>query len=185
MQEQSPRSDRRMALSTMLELREDTRHVWSPQELGAILKHQLAAPLAIALGSGLSGEVAHELGKLGSREQEVKNLAMLLHHAQPPLELLNLTKRFGKSCWNDPDNPVSREIAIMLYYLSIGVADLRYGKPLSTLGRDELIKGLQWCELQEWVDEETLGLLKETLNHLGSGRGADAHAKTTIPPVAD
>jgi hypothetical protein len=27
--------------------------------------------------------------------------------------------------------------------------------------------------------------LNETLNHLGSGRGAGAHLKTTIPPVAD
>jgi hypothetical protein len=185
MQEQSPRSDRRLALSTMLELREDTKHVWNPRELGAILKHQLAAPLTIALGSGLSAEVAHELGKLGSRQEEVKNLAMLLHHPQPPFELLNLTKRFGKSCWNDPDNPLSREIAIMLYYLSIAVADLRFGRQLSTLGRDELVKGLQWCVQQEWVDEETLGLLNETLKHLGSGRGAGAHLKTTIPPVAD
>jgi len=185
MHEQSPRPEKSLALSSMLELREDTRHVWHPQELGAILKHQLAAPLVLALGNSLSAEVAHELKTLGSPQQEVKNLAMLLHHPEPSLELLSFTKRFAKSCWNDPDSPLPREIAILLYYLSIAVADLRSGKQLSTLGRDDLIQGLRWCGDQVWVDQSTLRLLKEALEHFGKGREAFAELKATMPPTAD
>jgi len=155
------------ALSSIMELRRETAHHWKTEELGSILKHQLGAPLRLALGQ-LSGEVAHELGKYDSRKHEPQNLAELLYDTQPPLELLVLTKRFAKRCNGDPDAPLPREIAMLLYYAAIVAAKLRHGQKLSALQNETLKKGLEWGKGQNWVDERMKALFAEGLQKLSA-----------------
>jgi hypothetical protein len=171
-----------LALSSLLELREDTRHVWRPEELGAIWKHQLTAPMPLALGDSLSAEVMHELEMLELSRKNLKNLDELLHGAQPAIGLLNLVKRFAKQCWSDRDGPLPREIAALLYYASIAVADLRLGKRISELRSDELIQGLRWSGTPTWVDEQTRQLLKEALTRMGQGAGDESKSVMPLAP---
>src|SRR5215472_4949250 len=91
-------------MSTMLEFREVHRHAWAPQELREMLRHQMAAPLHLSMGT-LSGEVAHQIKEARPGLDPLLTLHQLLHDARPPVELLKLVKRFAKICRNDPENP--------------------------------------------------------------------------------
>jgi len=153
------------ALSSILELQKETAHAWKTDELGAILKHQLDAPLRLALGN-LSAEVAHQLTRFDSRQTEPKNLGELLSDKEPPLELLALTKRFAKRCNSDPDAPLPREIAMLLYYAAIAVAKLRHGQKMSALQNETLKRGLEWGRSQPWVDVRLRALLAEGLEQM-------------------
>src|SRR5687768_5247913 len=94
------------ALSTLLEFREVRRHRWFPDELDAMLRHQLDAPLHLGLGT-FSGEAAHLLRRGDATALDpMLTLRQLLCDRNPPLELLRLVKRFAKSCRSDPDHPL-------------------------------------------------------------------------------
>jgi hypothetical protein len=175
--------DRPEVLSSMLEMGEDARGSWRNEELGEILRHQLAAPLNVALGS-FSGEAAQILEKLGTRLSLPANLNELLQSAQPPIELLALTKRFGKVYSSDPESALPREIAVFIYYASIAVANLRCGERLTELRPEALKHGLQWCRDREWVDEPTRSLMNEALGNTGDPVAVESK-KLEIPPVRD
>ena len=55
----------------------------------------------------------------------LKSFGDLLHHPNPPLELLRLTKDFAKACRLSRSGPLPREIATLLYFASIIVAWVR------------------------------------------------------------
>ena len=116
-------------MSTMLEFREAHRHEWAPQELREMLRHQLAAPLHLSMGT-LSGEVAHQIKEARPGLDPLLTLHQLLHHARPPVELLKLVKRFAKICRNDPENPLPTEIVMLLYYASITIAVVKFADSL-------------------------------------------------------
>jgi hypothetical protein len=177
-QPQSQQPDQR-ALSTMLEFHDVHRHAWGPQELREMLCHQLAAPLRLSLGT-LSGEVAHQISEARPPVEPLLTLRQLLHHPQPPLELLKLVKRFAKLCRSDRHNPLPSEIVMLLYYASIAAALVRTKQQISGVGPTALHRGLTWLGAQPWVDDEMRSLLKEGLNHLPppseSGSSAPAPA---------
>lgn len=172
----------RRALSTMLLLRDVYRHDWSTSELRDMLRHQLAAPLHLSLGT-LSGEVAHQIRTAAATVPQpqpppdpLMTLGQLLHHPAPPVELLKLVKRFAKMCRNDPENPLPSEIVMLLYYASIAVARQRRGEGISDLPPAALRRGLKWLVAQAWVDDETKSLLSDATRAIergGAGGNAD------------
>ena len=147
----------------MLLLADDHRGDWSAMELRDMLRHQLAAPLHLSLGT-LSGEMAHQLRTSQPPLNPLLTLEQLLHHPAPPSELLKLVKRFAKLCRNDRDNPLPSEIVMLLYYLSIAVAWSRRGERISDLAPASLRRGLKWLTLQEWVTDEARLLLLEAIH---------------------
>jgi hypothetical protein len=171
--------DESHGLSSMLEFAENARHVWNSEELGAIFRHQLESPLTQSMGD-LSDDIAFQLASLG-QPKDVKTLKELLHHPNPPIDLLILTKRFAKRCWFDADHPLPREITILLYYASIAVARARCGRWLTGLRTEAVSEGLQWCRAQAWVDEQTRKLLKEISGD--AKQNADAGVPPTMPPI--
>jgi hypothetical protein len=152
-------------MSTMLEFREVHRHEWSADELRAMLRHQFAAPLHLSLGT-LSGEVAHQLRRCEPPLDPLLTLGELLRLPRPPVELLELVKRFAKACRSDPYNPLPSEVVMLLYYTSISVAMQRLNQPISHLGPGALRRGLTWLCEQPWVDEEIRSVLSDGLRHL-------------------
>jgi hypothetical protein len=143
--------------------------VWRAEELSAVLRHQLDAPLEFDLGD-LSEEYAQLAppGETGSLHWRV-TFGQLLHHARPPLPLVERAKRFAKACRNHPDGPLPVEVATVLYFALIVVARLRCdGAPrISALDDAALVAGVQWALAQEWLDERTRALfvgLVERLN---------------------
>ena len=153
-------------LARILALDSRAARTWKPEELSAILDHQLSAAVQFDL-RGLDEPAASKLRALTeARGLLGASFADLLHHPDPPVELLQLTKLFAKACGSHPDSPLPREIAQVLYFVSIAVAMMRYETMITALGEDALRSGLTWVIDQPWVDEGTRSLCRRGFEHL-------------------
>lgn len=154
----------------MMDLHTEGQPLWSPEELGAILEHQLAAPIAFDLGAMDPG-LSVRLPSLTAGEPPVKTFHDLFHHPYPPLELLLLTKDFAKRCHYWPDSPLPDEIASILYLLTIVAAMTRCHRSISRLDNNALRYSLEWALSQSWLDESTRKLLREGGKGIGIAQG--------------
>ncbi len=155
------------SLSSMMDLDESDGSPWAEEEFGAILAHQLAAPLEHDLRS-VDPEVGERLRGLAAEgTAPLATFRDLLHHAQPPLQFLELTHKFAKRCHEGPERLLPSEVATILYLLSITVARTRCHARISRLDDQSLRVGLQWALAQSWPDEDTRRLLREGLAALG------------------
>src|SRR5262245_41163569 len=147
--------------------------IWQPDELAAILQHQLNAQLEFDLGA-VSAELpagldAIGVGRAGTLRWAVTFRDLLLHHPHPPLPLLERAKRFAKACKSEPGGALPSEVATMLYFACIVVARLRCGDArISALDDTSLARGLEWAAAQPWIDVETRHLMEEGIAHLRS-----------------
>jgi hypothetical protein len=147
------------AMSSMLDLRGINVHVWSPQELKEMLRHQLTAPLQLSLGT-LSAEVSYHI-KQARLDPLLTLNQLLLHDAHPSVELLKLVKRFAKICRRDRDNALPSEIVMVMYYASIAAAMVRLDQGISDLGPASLTRGMSWLSEQDWLTNDIRALLRE------------------------
>ena len=96
-------------------------------------------------------------------EEPLRTFGDLLHHRQPPLELLELTKRFAKDCRKHPDGSLPDEIATALYFLSIAAAIVKCGRRITGMDDQSLAYSLDWTLKQAWLDEPLGELLQAAL----------------------
>ena len=159
-------------LARMMELKSDEGTLWEADDLEGILEHQLAASLEADLADlrpGLRGRL-EELGAAGG--PPIATFKDLLEHPRPPLELLELTKRFAKRCRSNPEGPLPDDIATVLYLAAIAAAMTRCGTRITKLGDEGVRHGLEWAVRQPWLDASTRELLEqgcEVLRGPGSG----------------
>jgi len=139
-----------------------TQH-WSREELGAILAHQLEAPLA----GDLRRHVADLEKELAQAPAQVRTFGQLLSHPQPPVKLLEGVKRFAKASRADPDSPLPDETATVLYFAAIVVAMLRCGQRITRMNDDALRYSLDWVCKQAWLDARSRALFDEARAALG------------------
>jgi hypothetical protein len=159
-------SDRR-SLARLMGLDEDAESPWAERDFGAILAHQLAAPLEPDLQSvdpGVGGRLK-ELAAGGAAPPAT--FRDLLHHGQPPVELLELTQKFAKRCRKGPDSPMPDEVSTILYLLSITVARIKCHARISRLDDESLRASLQWALAQSWLVGEMRQLLLDGAAALG------------------
>ncbi len=136
-------------LAEILERTETPGDLWRPEELGALLNHQLAAPIEVDLAS-LPPVLAQQIRGLADVEGLLmKSLGDLFQHPRPPLALLRLVKDFAKAAHAAPDGPLPGEIARVLYYTSIAVAWLRWGERITRLNDEALREGFDWVCSQD------------------------------------
>ncbi len=159
-------------LAELMELAEQPQNLWRSNELGAVLRHQLHAPVGFDLG-GLEAAEVQGLRPVGEGgDLLINSFADLFHHPHPPLGLLRLVKQFAKANRAHPDSPLPVEVAALLYLLSIAVARLRCGERISSLDDDALREGLKWASEQCWLDNPTRSLITEAMDSLGArGQG--------------
>ena|SRR5438093_9732349 len=153
-------------LAALLEIDQVPARVWRLDELTAIFKHQLAAPVQLDLAEGTAGNAP----ALPSAFPEIRTFDELFHYPKPPIELLKSVKEFAKANRDHPASALPREIATALYYGSIVVARWRCGEVITTLNDEELRAGIEWAIAQPWVDERTRSLLREASVALNSAR---------------
>jgi hypothetical protein len=122
---------------------------WRPQEMGAILRHQLSVPLDMDLAAG-SGSPMWRM-----------TFGELLHHPHPPAEMLQRVKQFAKACKLARDGPLPPEVAAVLYFASIIASRLRCEQRISDLDDDALKRGMEWVRAQRWVDPLTRSIFDE------------------------
>ncbi len=143
--------------------------LWRPDELAAIFRHQMSAPMLVDLGAFDAGTAAR-LRTLGeSQGLLLKSFADLFHHPAPLLELLEMVKNFARANMDQPAGALPGEIAAVLYYTSIAAALVRLDARISQLSDADLQRGLTWAGAQTWLDDKTKALLTQALARLAAG----------------
>jgi len=148
-------------LSRMLALPE-SEQPWQPHELGAVLRHQLAAPVTIDLPQvvGTPPEGSDPPG------DGIQSIGDLLAHPHPPLPWLLALKEFAKANALHPNSPLPREISSVLYYGAILSAWARCGRRITGLDRDAIHSGVKQVLDATWIDSGTRSLLSNALTEL-------------------
>src|SRR5580658_6096234 len=154
------------SLAAFLAAGEERARLWRPEELGAIFRHQMSAPILVDLG-GFDHATAARLKTLSTAQSLLLTSFLdLFLHPVPPIELLTLTKDFAKGNMEHPDSSLPNEVAAVLYYVSIAAAYLRLDRKISQLSDAELKRGLLWSKSRPWVEAPLQNLLDETLQKL-------------------
>jgi hypothetical protein len=148
------------ALAALMALDGAAGRLWEPGELSAILRHQLAAPLEMDLAmAGLT--TAEKVSPASAPPGDpIRSFGDLLHHRDPPIELLVLVKDFAKAARQDPSVGLPGEVAGILYFASIVVARRRWAKRITRLDDEEVEDGVRWALAEPWVDEATRSLFE-------------------------
>src|ERR1700691_5262899 len=154
------------SLAAFLAAGEERARLWRPEELGAIFRHQMSAPILVDLG-GIDPATAARLKSLSHAQSLLLTSFLdLFLHPVPPIELLTLTKDFAKGNMDQPESSLPNEVAAVLYYLSIATAFLRLDRRISQLSDAELKRGLLWVTGQPWVESQIQDLFDATLQKL-------------------
>lgn len=150
----------------------ESARLWRPEELAAIFRHQMSAPMLVDLG-GFDAATATRLRTLSDAQGLLlKSFAELFHHPAPPLQLLQLVKNFAKANIDHPDSGLPGEIASALYYSSIASALVHLNVRITQLADADLLHGFRWLDEQPWLDEKTKALLAEAKAKLPGGQEA-------------
>ena len=154
---------RAQELSALMASSEEHGPLWRADELAAMFRHQMSAPVLMDLGS-FDDRTATQLKTLTAAQGLLlSSFADLFSHANPPIQLLQLVKDFAKANMDHPESGLPREIATALYYASIAAALVRLGQRISQLSDADLQRGLSWTQQQAWLDDKTKALLAEAL----------------------
>jgi hypothetical protein len=138
-------------------------------DVAAAFRHVMTSPVLLDLGD-LSPRLVRQLETLPCRNDLlIRSVRDLLHDPSPRPELLRVLKTFAKENSTNPDSPLPRDAATVLYYLCIAAALLRHRQRITKMDDAGLRKGLSWSLDRPWVDEETRGLLRQALQAVGSG----------------
>jgi hypothetical protein len=158
-------------LAALMNTSDESSPLWRADELAALFRHQMSAPVLMDLGS-FDPRTASQLKTLATAQGLLlSSFADLFNHPTPPLQLLQLVKDFAKANMDHPESGLPREIATTLYFTSIAAALLRLDKRISQLPDAELQRGLRWTQEQKWLDEKTKALVEGALKKL-AGEGA-------------
>ena len=145
-------------LAKIMNLDEATPDAWSEEDMPAMLRHQLAAPLEFDLSSvEMKGAEAKKRDRTltGAAKERIKSFEDLLFHREPPLALLRLSKEFFKRRLQEckKDSP-EWNVAYLFYLLSI-LAARDHASKISSLMSSELRKGMKWALERRWINEKT------------------------------
>jgi hypothetical protein len=164
-------------LAEMLSIDPSRSQPWRPEELAAVLRHQLDTPIEFEVGrmDEVPPDVAATItfGDLFRRDGAIGALgahgAHGAHGAPILLALLERAKRFAKACKSRTDGPLPVEVATALYFACIVAALLRCnGARISALDDRSLLDGVQWALAQPWLSPEIRELLNEASTALRS-----------------
>jgi hypothetical protein len=158
-------------LAALMASGEEHGRLWRADELAAIFRHQLSAPILLDLGS-FDPRTAIRLRTVSEAQSLLlKSFDDLFHHPAPSQELLELVKDFAKANMDHPESGLPMEITTALYYTSIAAALVHLETRISKLSDTDLRSGLGWARQQAWLDEKTRDLLAEALKKISSGDG--------------
>jgi hypothetical protein len=148
-----------MRLSEVFALGTDKEVSWSTEELRAILANQLSASLESELDYANPALTTKYLSLSQAGRPVPKNLEELFRDPHPSVTLLKLAKDFAKAAQKQPASAIPKDVALVLYYLSIAAGLARRGQRITQLTDDELRQGFDWAQKQPWLVEEARQLL--------------------------
>ena len=161
----------RHQLATLLNLSPDAERLWCDDELGALLRHQMTAPMQVDLINIERGLALKVRNLAEAQGLTLKSFGDLLAHPNPPVELLKIAKDFAKACRLSPHSSVPHEIASVLYFACIAAALVRCRRRITGLTNDALAEGFRWVLSLPWLDIPTRTLTEESLQFLSTHKG--------------
>ncbi|MFW5923647.1 MAG: hypothetical protein ACOCSQ_04615 [Planctomycetota bacterium] len=150
------------SLSRLLGL-ENQETGWREEELGAVLEHQLSASLESLRHTSVHRAEEDCGGATDEVPETIATFRELLHHPNPPLELLKRTKTFARDARMSCGGPLPDAVAAVLYYASIMLAFNRHGERISALSKEDLERGVQGVMKRPWLGENHRELLRREL----------------------
>ena len=165
-------------LAALFALDEQPSGPWDKTDLAALLRHQLAAPVEVDLGT-LPPDQSPKIRSLaGAEGLTLRSFNDLLQHPHPPVALLRMVKDFAKLNRSHRRSALPPEVATVIYYAAIVVAALRCGQAISELEPAQLRKGLDWALSQPWLEDGLRALFEEAQSRLArpSASQQDAQA---------
>ena len=154
-------------LSKMLALASGEKESWQPEELHDILASQLVAELESELDYA-DPRLTTQFRTLSRAGQPLpRTLGELFRDPRPPTALLTLAKDHAKAAQQQPASGVPRDVALVLYYLSIAAGLVRRDKRITELNDAELRRGFDWALKQPWLVEQARELLAQGRQKVG------------------
>jgi hypothetical protein len=137
------------------------RRLWPADELGAILRHQMATSVQMDLESAGSKFQSRLAALPAAKQPGSLTYQGLFQLASPPVDLLNLVKQLAKSSRMRGESMLPPEIATVVYLAAIVTARLRLGQRITEQSDEALLYGIQWVLDQPWVDANTRALFRD------------------------
>ena len=156
------------SLARLMDLGRRSDAWWSPEELGAILRHQLAAPLDFDLVAAGDAAPADRCAGCAGIPPTIRTFGDLLFQPHPPVELLERVKEFAKSCRTGTERILPDEIATVMYTLSIVAAMTNCDRRITQLDDQALRHLLDWVGEQTWLDGASRQLIESAREIAGS-----------------
>jgi hypothetical protein len=144
----------------VLDETEQLRACWLPEELGSILRHQLSAPVQFHASDEPTRPPPNPDQQSSPSPVPIRTFDELFHHPHPPIELLRRTHQFAKINLSRSGSLLLPEIATLLYYAAIILAQVRWNERITRLDAAALEQGRRWILDQPWVDERTKGIFR-------------------------
>ena len=140
-------------LAKLIDLNAGVEPVGGSDDLGAILAHQLAAPLIDDLKlSSPPGPGPDHVRKLAAAvTPPIVTFGDLFNHPRAPAELLMLVKQFAKKADAQTGGHLPHEVVSVFYFGSITLAITRARVRISELDHAALLKGVTWAEDTRWI----------------------------------
>lgn len=143
-------------LSRVIGVDDSEPEKWSDADLCAMLRHQLAAPLAFEFGAKYRRALRMPNHPPAGG---ITTFRDLFDHPTPPLWLLQMAKEFfKKQAGGDSDRRPEQKVCYLLYLESILIAKLRAGASITKMSDDDLVRGIEWVAAQTWVENQTLSV---------------------------
>lgn len=159
-----PDTPRRFA--RLLRLTEQADEPWAAGDLAAIWRQEVQR-FPDGLGQNDDNPSPRKFGADGGPgSTTVGTWSHLLSHPEPPIELLRQMKDFAKSRRHASSDAFPKDIARVLYFVSILLALMRCHRPISRLSKAEVLRGVEWSLAQRWLDPETLTVLTQGKHYL-------------------
>ena len=145
----------------------DNAPLWEPADIAAIFDHQLTTPLRVELAT-LDETTRARLRQVCERGGLLlRSIGDLLHHANPPAELLRIIKDFAKTSLEHPDSALPKDVSAALYWLCLASGLVHGHQRLSSLEDPQLRDGFEWAASRAWIGGHNASLLREAAATLG------------------
>ena len=148
-------------LARILRLDDTGNELWSPEEMQAMWRHQLSAPIDLDLDTVVSVKATELRKSPAIAAVRGKTFGEVLGHPAVADEVLLLIKEFAKQTLKDSEESQLKEVAKALYYACYAAGLLRRAEPLGSMSRQELLPGFEWALRQPWLDETTRNLFAQ------------------------
>lgn len=155
-------------LGQMLACEDENTSLWRREELGGLLKHQLATPLREALGTIDLTFAPDLMAAIQDTRYPLRTLHDLFVHPRPPLELLEFTKQLGRRNTQHNSGEMPPEVGAAIYFGSIALALVRCNERISSFDDEQLSCGFEQLLSWEWLDEDLRKAVQQAMGKLST-----------------